>query len=349
MSTNRLLLGVFSAVSLTASDCALKRYRCEISPISNTRIFTIKESIPYNLDTLDRFEDEPSHGDFVDTLNSLANRGLVQKWNSTLLDVRPSTTIADVQLVSRTCFSTGNYFQDIIDGAVKSQRTDTFATAISAMSGVSILLSSIIIPQLSLPDQIKSYLGVFFLVLPFVLVSFNIVAPRFYLDVQKWMSKSSTYALDDRILYHEAGHFLAGYLCGVPVTSYDISGDIDAGTTIDMGISKDAAIADHYDIALRQLRSRIGNLLVVSMSGVVAESLRFGNSKGGAEDLTFATSLLRIIRVPESDREGCLRWAVMKALVLLRIHRDSLDSLANAMREGRSISDCIRSIEADSD
>jgi hypothetical protein len=35
----------------------------------------------------------------------------------------------------------------------------------------------------------------------------------------------------------------------------------------------------------------------------------------------------------------------MKSLVLLRIHRDALDGVAAAMRQGRSVADCILAME----
>jgi len=40
-----------------------------------------------------------------------------------------------------------------------------------------------------------------------------------------------------------------------------------------------------------------------------------------------------------------LRWATLKALTLLRLQRDALDALAAAMKEGRSVKECIAVIE----
>ena len=61
---------------------------------------------------------------------------------------------------------------------------------------------------------------------------------------------------------------------GVPVTSYDITGDRDAGTTIELPSEPSA------EASLRAVREKAGNLLIVSMAGMVAETLRFGDSKG---------------------------------------------------------------------
>jgi hypothetical protein len=49
------------------------------------------------------------------------------------------------------------------------------------------------------------------------------------------------------------------------------------------------------------------------MVGMVSETLRFGDSKGGAEDLQFATEILRILKTPNEEKEGALQWAVLKS------------------------------------
>jgi ribosome-interacting GTPase 1 len=43
--------------------------------------------------------------------------------------------------------------------------------------------------------------------------------------------------------------------------------------------------------------------------------------------------------------DGYLRWATLKAITLLRLERDALDSLADAMKKGRSVAECIAVIE----
>ena len=45
------------------------------------------------------------------------------------------------------------------------------------------------------------------------------------------------------------------------------------------------------------------------------------------------------------SEDSYLRWAALKALVLLRLHRDLLDELAAAMEHGLSVGSCIQLIE----
>lgn len=280
---------------------------------------------------------------FVSRLNFLKSERKISKWNSSLMDIKSATTKADLQFVSRTSFSSLNYFEDIIEGARKSQQAGSIELPFIYVSVASFLLSSIVIPLMSIPNSIKNVLGLFFLLLPFLLIIVNLAVPTLYLNLQKKNSKANTQDLSERILYHEAGHLLAGYLCGIPIISYDITGDRDAGTTIELDISEKSTMAESMQV----IKNKSGNLLVVSMAGMVSETLRFGDSKGGAEDLQFATEILRLLRTPNEEKEGALRWAVLKALLLLRIHRDSLDRVAESMRREASIAVCIQTIEND--
>jgi hypothetical protein len=293
---------------------------------------------------LDEAKLSPSSAtDFVTRLNALKNEGKISKWSSTLMDIKSSTTKADLQFVSRTSFSSLNYFEDIIEGAKKSQQAGSIELPFIYISVFSFLLSSIVIPLISIPNSVKNVLGLFFLLLPFLLILINLAAPTLYLSLQKKKSKANTEDLNERILYHEAGHLLAGYLCGIPIISYDITGDRDAGTTIELDISEKSTMAEK----MQSLKNKSGNLLTVSMAGMVSETLRFGDSKGGAEDLQFATEILRILKTPNEEKEGALRWAVLKSLLLLRIHRDALDRVADSMRKEASVAICIQTIEDD--
>ena len=280
---------------------------------------------------------------FIERLNSLKAEGKVTKWDSSLMEVRSATTKADLQFISRNSFSSLNYFEDLIEGAKRSQQQGSAEMPFIAVSAASFFFSALVVPILPVPDWLKNIAGLLFLLTPFMLIIVNLVAPGVYQTFQKRNSEANTEGLSDRILYHEAGHFLAGYLCGVPVISYDITGDRDAGTEIALDISDQGTLAEN----MQALKDRSGKLLVVSMAGMVSETLRFGDSKGGAEDLLFATEILRLLRVPMEEKEGSLRWAVMKALLLLRINRDALDRVAEYMKTSAPVTACIQAIEED--
>jgi len=122
----------------------------------------------------------------------------------------------------------------------------------------------------------------------------------------------------ERILYHEAGHFLAGYLTGVTITEYDIYGDRDAGTSLTINLPNnnklrynrsnqaniDRSSSSRYGDNEVLSASRCGSLLIVAMAGMVAETLRFGTSKGGAEDYPTALAILQYYGISRRTYEA---------------------------------------------
>ena len=130
------------------------------------------------------------------------------------------------------------------------------------------------------------------------------------------------------------------------------------------------------------------------MAGVVAEILRFGDCKGGIEDIPVVYEIMRIEKIKSmKDKKGTLmyktiyiysciysriylyiylyihsyiysyihsyirsyiylqiivgvlRWALLKALTLLKIYRDELDDVAWGMKNGVDVNELILDIE----
>eukprot|EP00607_Mallomonas_marina_P000250 CAMPEP_0182429522 /NCGR_PEP_ID=MMETSP1167-20130531/30055_1 /TAXON_ID=2988 /ORGANISM="Mallomonas Sp, Strain CCMP3275" /LENGTH=243 /DNA_ID=CAMNT_0024613301 /DNA_START=355 /DNA_END=1082 /DNA_ORIENTATION=+ len=238
----------------------------------------------------------------------------------------------ELYLTTRTSFSTNDYMGDIIK-ATKKKGID-FQILPGIIGGIA--LSSIIIPQLPISSLLKNILGLFTLTAPFLILLTLILIPSLQTNIQQIISKRNTSNQQERIIYHEAGHVLAGYLCGLPIISYDITGEKDAGTMIDFSILTPATSISRNLITSSSTDNmsdlpflgRTGHLLVVAMAGVVAETLRFGDSCGGLEDFPVALEVLRLSNVPLKDRDDTLRWGLLKALNLLRIYRDELDAVA---------------------
>lgn len=148
-----------------------------------------------------------------------------------------------------------------------------------------------------------------------------------------------------------AGHILVGYLSGVAVQSYSVDDNMSshAAVDIDPEIFTFAMNApdkgDNYRAVSSTSTTTLGSLLTVALAGVVAESLRFGNCKGGGQDLLVARTIMQLGNVSPADYMGYLRWSVGKCLSLLRLNRNALDELALAIKERKSIEECYNIIE----
>jgi hypothetical protein len=243
-------------------------------------------------------------------------------------------------MVSRTSFSTPDYLSYVLNSVSKSKEEDNkFITSLIASSFISAIAFSFITTYLPAPTSIKNTIGLLSLFLPYLFLLLSTFAPSIFKGKSP-LSKANEDELTERICYHEAGHFLLGYICGIPVLSYDVTGSVDASLTV--------------QIPLFDLKKAGGSVLITAMGGIVAESLRFGDVRGGNADIELVVNTLRYLRskgvidTKDSNFDAHFRWALLKALTLLRIHRESLDEVAQAMKEGESIVSCIEAVEADS-
>lgn len=146
----------------------------------------------------------------------------------------------------------------------------------------------------------------------------------------------------ERVLRHEASHFLIGYLLGVPITSYSLS------------IGK-----EHIDFAEAFLQNRrlierkltdqeVDQLAIMSMAGVSAESMTFEEVVGQTQDLMDLQRILKRSETKLGDQaqQNMTRWAVFQAASALKKYPREYDALMAAMQEKRSVADCIKAIEA---
>ncbi|PKU76264.1 hypothetical protein MA16_Dca015584 [Dendrobium catenatum] len=144
----------------------------------------------------------------------------------------------------------------------------------------------------------------------------------------------------ERIVRHEAAHFLVAYLIGVPILDY----------SLDIG-------KEHVNLGDERLQQLIytGNLddkgldrlAVVSMAGLAAEGLQYDKVIGQSADLF---SLQRFFNrtkpsLSKEKQQNLTRWAVLFAGSLLKNNRTAHEALMSAMSKKASVLDCIKAIE----
>lgn len=145
---------------------------------------------------------------------------------------------------------------------------------------------------------------------------------------------------EDRVCRHEAGHFLCGYLCGLPVRSYQIN---DLGyPCVEFYPSTDGEAMG------RELSSEeIAALSVVAMSGSVAEALEFGEAKGGQNDLIELNGIFRRSKefIGAGKQQDLTRWGALASYNMIVSNKDKYENLVAAFREKKSVAECIAAIE----
>lgn len=140
----------------------------------------------------------------------------------------------------------------------------------------------------------------------------------------------------ERVVYHEAGHFLVAHLLGIPIVDYTLSawGSWRRGyPPAEAGVRLGAIPPELWP-----------RCPVLWLAGVAAEELVYGQAQGGATDWQQASQLLAAF--PPAERAWRLRAAQQEARQLLQKHWSAYLALVTAMRQGRSVADCLKQLNA---
>lgn len=150
----------------------------------------------------------------------------------------------------------------------------------------------------------------------------------------------------DRIIHHEAGHFLVAHLLGIPVTGYTLS----AWEAWRQGQSGQGGVTfDDQELALQLQQGKISTQMVdryctVWMAGIAAENLVFDRSEGGADDQSKLASVLKVLGFSQSAYHQKQRFHALQAKTLLQENWSSYQALVEAMGQRATVADCQQAI-----
>ncbi|NJM98095.1 MAG: ATP-dependent Zn protease [Phormidesmis sp. RL_2_1] len=180
------------------------------------------------------------------------------------------------------------------------------------------------------------------------------------LDRLSWQGKGANLLLDivssqssgyrQRIIHHEAGHFLVAHLLEIPVESYTLSAweGLKAGLPGLGGV----IVASNPTAAELLSEQQVNRYCTLWMAGIAAEMQTFGTAHGGDDDKRQLQRLwqqARLVGVPTARAQAVdsqLRWALLQAQTLIEQHQKAYCALVEAMTNRHSVDICIQHIEA---
>lgn len=205
-------------------------------------------------------------------------------------------------------------------------------------------LSTLLSPLLHIPPAVPA------------LATFSILGLA-TLDSFQWQGKFGSIALDwfasfspeyrDRVLRHEAGHFLTAQQLEIPVVDYTLN----AWEAFRQGRSGQGGVQfDTQELESELKQGKLSAHLIeryctVWMAGVAAEQLAYGNSEGGADDRQKFRETLVKLGIPASELPQRERLSILRAKELLQKHQSAYDALVVALQERQSIEHCYSAIQ----
>jgi hypothetical protein len=150
-----------------------------------------------------------------------------------------------------------------------------------------------------------------------------------------------------RIIDHEAGHFLAAYFLGIPVTGYTLTAweAWQQGQSGRGGVQFETASLTAKPFNLEEMRLTIDRFCTVWMAGIAAEKLVYGNAEGGADDVGQLKTALKLAGMSEINSAQKERWAKLQATNLLERNQEAYQALVEAMERRASVEDCCLVIQ----
>jgi hypothetical protein len=151
----------------------------------------------------------------------------------------------------------------------------------------------------------------------------------------------------DRIIRHEAGHFLVAHLLGIPVTGYTLSA-WEALKQKQPGLG--GVSFDDRELASELEKGTLSAQMLeryctLWMAGGVAEDLVYGNTEGGGDDLQKIRTVLTPLNFSAKAQEQKQRFAALQARTLLQNNWSAYEALVNTMQQRADAAECYRAIE----
>ncbi|CAO2202802.1 unnamed protein product [Urochloa humidicola] len=168
----------------------------------------------------------------------------------------------------------------------------------------------------------------------------------------------------NRVIQHEAGHFLIAYLLGVLPKGYTITSldtlvkqgslNVQAGTAfvdfefleeIDTGKLSAMVRVSRSLCFVQGPTAMLNKFSCIALAGVATEYLLYGVAEGGLADINKLDGLLKSLGFTQKKADSQVRWAVLNTVLMLRCHEKARSQLAEAMSSGKSVGTCIEVIE----
>ncbi len=200
-----------------------------------------------------------------------------------------------------------------------------------------ITISSLVTPLLNISSTVP-ILAIFAIVVGTTIDGFLLKSTVATLILDAIASTNPAYR--QRIIQHEAGHFLVAHLLGIPITGYTLS----AWESVRTGYSAQGGVVfapPPTDISSQLLQQ----YCTVWMAGIAAEKLMYDRSEGGSEDRQKLRGVLLLTGKQQQEIVHQENLAALQAKTLIQTHWEAYQTLVIAMEKRTTVADCCDQID----
>jgi hypothetical protein len=218
------------------------------------------------------------------------------------------------------------------------RQTQNISLNLIAICVFGMTLSSLVLPLLQISSNVP-VLGIGAIVAIATFDNFVLKSRVATLVIDTIASRDSSYR--ERIIYHEAGHFLVAYLSGIAIESYSLTAweAFKQGQSARGGVVFAPLATDCISAELLQKYCRVW------MAGIAAEKSIYTTAEGGSEDRQTLRSVLALVGKNSQIARQDENLATIQSREMIQANWEAFQSLTTAMTARKTVADCCLAIE----
>lgn len=272
-------------------------------------------------------------------LERIKSNDIISKWNSkNFADSR--FMVSNYQLKAKTTIEPVNLKLDDVGFAY--QNVLGVAVAIGTICGLS---------ANAVGGELGFVLGYSSALFPVILVGIGSIAPGVIGEALYRCKLVTNEEARKRHVRKNAGKFLTGYICGLPVATFNQgkpSNTVEFFQLRPGDVSDISGTGEVQDKRFRQID--IARISIVCLAGSVTECIDFGVASGSNPgDVNLLNELINSVgpTLTSEQIQNHIRWSVLTAWEILDQYKEEYQRLVVAFEKGLPMEECIAVIEGE--
>lgn len=272
-------------------------------------------------------------------LERIKSNHIISKWNSKNLE-NSRFMVSNYQLKAKTNIEPVNLKLDDVGFAY--QNVLVAAIAIGTLCGLS---------ANAVGGELGFLLGYSSALFPVILVGIGSIAPGLIGEVLYRFKLVTNEETRKRHVRMNAGKFLAGYICGLPVAKFSQGKPSNTAEFFQLTPSGISEFNEKQMFSKNRFKQiDIARSSIVCLAGSVAECIEFGVASGtNPSDVNLLNELMNSIEptITPEQVQNHIRWSALTAWEILDQYKEEYQRLVVSFEKGLPIEECIAVIEGE--